>query len=386
MLSHQSTACRLPHAGLQRLYLFAPRLDSGCLLLPRIIRRRSEKKGLPPGTVVYVGEKKSEEVKIRIMDFNEAHFEEKEVDEVEECFPFRSKPTVTWINIDGVHEVDVIEKLGKHFNLHPLVLEDVANTGQRPKIEDFADYIFLVLKMLYYDEKERETKAEQVSLVLGSNWLISFQEREGDVFDSVRERIRSDKGRIRKMGGDYLIYALVDSVVDHYFQILERIGEKVEEIEDELVTNPAPETLHNIHDLKRQMIFLRKSVWPLREVINRLERWESPLVQKSTYIYLRDVYDHTIQVIDAIETFRDMVSGMLDIYLSSVSNRMNEVMKVLTIIATIFIPLTLVAGLYGMNFKYMPELEWSWGYPMVLLSMLIIGLLMVMYFRRKKWL
>jgi magnesium transporter len=361
-------------------------LDSRCVVLPRIIRRRSEKKGLPPGTVVYVGEKKSEEVKIRIMDFDEGHFEEKEVREVEESFPFKDKPTVTWINIDGVHEVDVIEKIGKQFNLHPLVLEDIANTGQRPKIEDFAEYIFLVLKMLYYDEKEGETKAEQVSLVLGANWLISFQEREGDVFDSVRERIRSDKGRIRKMGADYLIYALVDSVVDHYFQILEKIGEEVEEIEDELVTNPAPETLHKIHDLKRQMIFLRKSVWPLREVINRLERWESPLVHKSTYIYLRDVYDHTIQVIDAIETFRDMLSGMLDIYLSSVSNRMNEVMKVLTIIATIFIPLTLVAGIYGMNFEYMPELEWPWGYPMVLLGMLIIGLLMVMYFRRKRWL
>ncbi len=361
-------------------------MSPGCITLPRIIRRRSEKKGLPPGTVVYVGEKKSEEVKIRIIDFNETHFEEKEAREVEACFPFKDKPTITWINIDGVHEVDVVEKIGKHFNLHPLVLEDIANTGQRPKIEDFVNYIFLVLKMLYYDEKKGETNAEQVSLVLGPNWLISFQEREGDVFDSIRERIRSDKGRIRKMGADYLIYALVDSVVDNYFQILEKIGEDVEEIEDELVTNPTPETLHSIHDLKRQMIFLRKSVWPLREVINRLERWESSLIQKSTYIYLRDVYDHTIQVIDAIETFRDMLSGMLDIYLSSVSNRMNEVMKVLTIIATIFIPLTLVAGLYGMNFKYMPELDWPWSYPIVLLGMLGIGLLMIMYFRRKRWL
>jgi magnesium transporter len=312
--------------------------------------------------------------------------EEKEAKEVEECFPFKDKPTVTWINIDGIQRIDVIEKIGKHFNLHPLALEDIVNTGQRPKMEDFVDYIFVVLKMLYYDEKERETKAEQLSLVLGPNWVISFQENEGDVFDPIRERIRADKGRIRKMGADYLVYALIDAVVDNYFIILEKIGEKIEEIEDELVANPAPETLQAIHNLKRQMIFLRKSVWPLREVISRLERWESQLINKSTDIYLRDVYDHTIQVIDAIETFRDMLSGMLDIYLSSVSNRMNEVMKVLTIIATIFIPLTLVAGLYGMNFRYMPELEWPWGYPLVLFFMFAIGVLMLIYFRKKKWL
>ena len=336
--------------------------------------------------MVYVGEKKDGEVKIRVIDYDDAHLEEKDVQEVEECFPFKDKPTVTWINIDGVHRVDVIEKIGKHFNLHPLALEDIVNTGQRPKIEDFSDYVFIVLRMLYHDGRVSETQAEQLSLVLGSNWVITFQENAGDVFDSIRERVRSDKGRIRKMGADYLVYALVDAVVDNYFMILEKIGEDIEEIEDELVTNPSPETLQTIHNLKRQMIFLRKSVWPLREVISRLERWESPLIQKSTYIYLRDVYDHTIQVIDAIETFRDMLSGMLDIYLSSVSNRMNEVMKVLTIIATIFIPLTLVAGLYGMNFKYMPELEWPYGYPLVLLFMLTIGVLMVIYFRRKRWL
>ena len=366
--------------------MFSSRLGFGCVTIPRIVKRRAKKVGLPPGTVVYVGEEKSGEVKTRIIDYDDAHFEEKEVKEVEECFPFKDKPTVTWINIDGVHRVDVVEKIGKHFDLHPLVLEDIVNTGQRPKMEDFLDYIFIVMRMLYYDEKTSETKAEQLSLVLGPNWVITFQENEGDVFDSIRERVRSDKGRIRKMGADYLVYALLDSVVDNYFMILEKIGENIEEIEDELVTNPSPETLQTIHNLKRQMIFLRKSVWPLREVISRLERWESPLIQKSTYIYLRDVYDHTIQVIDAIETFRDMFSGMLDIYLSSVSNRMNEVMKVLTIIVIIFIPLTLVAGLYGMNFKYMPELEWPWGYPLVLLFMFTIGVLMVVYFRRKRWL
>jgi magnesium transporter len=335
---------------------------------------------------VYSGEKETGKVKITIIDYDEAQFQEKEAKSVEECFLFKDKPTVTWINIDGLHQVDIVEKIGRHFNLHPLVLEDIVNTGQRPKMEDFVDYIFVVLKMLYYDEKQNEAGAEQVSVILGSNYVISFQETEGDVFEPIRERIRMARGRIRKMGADYLVYALIDVIVDNYFIILEHIGEKIEDIEDTLVMNPEPETLQAIHNLKREMIFLRKSVWPLREVISRLERWESPLIDKSTDLYLRDVYDHTIQVIDAIETFRDMLSGMLDIYLSSVSNRMNEVMKVLTIIATIFIPLTLVAGIYGMNFRYMPELEHPWGYPVVFLTMFIIGILMVIYFRRKKWL
>jgi len=325
-------------------------------------------------------------VKITIIDYDEEKFQEKEVETIDEVFPFSDKSTATWINLDGIHQVDNIEKIGKHFKIHPLVLEDIMNTGQRPKMEDFNNYLFLVLKMLSYDEEENETKTEQVSLILSSNYVISFQENEGDVFDPIRERIRTDRGRIRKMGVDYLAYSLIDAIVDNYFMVLEKIGEKIEDIEDEMIKNPTPEVLHAIHRLKRELIFLRKSVWPLREVISRLERWESPLIDKSIDIYLRDVYDHTIQVIDALETFRDMLSGMLDIYLSSISNRMNEVMKVLTIIATIFIPLTLIAGIYGMNFRYMPELESPWGYPIVYMIMLAIGAVMLMYFRRKKWL
>ena len=236
-----------------------------------------------------------------------------------------------------------------------------------------------------FDGKENEAKSEQISIIFGADFVISFQEKEGDVFDAIRERLRSNKGRIRKLGTDYLAYSLIDAIVDNYFTILENLGEAIEEIEDRLVTNPTSETLQTIHDLKREMIFLRKSVWPLREVINRLERSESALINKSTFVYLRDVYDHTIQVMDAVETFRDMLSGMLDIYLSSVSNRMNEVMKVLTVIATIFIPLTFVAGIYGMNFRYMPELGQTWSYPAVLILMLVVALLMVVYFRRKKW-
>jgi magnesium transporter len=355
-------------------------------ITPRIIQKRSRKIGLPPGTPVYVGAKKIGKVRITIVDYDEGRFQEKEAKTVEECFPFKDKPTVTWINIDGVHQVDIIEKIGSQFNIHPLVLEDIVNAGQRPKMEDFIDYIFVVLKMLHYDAKENEIRAEQVSLILGSNFVISFQESEGDVFDPIRERIANDRGYVRRTGADYLAYALIDAIVDNYFIILEKLGGKIEETEDELVTNPTTETLQTIHNLKREMIFLRKSVWPLREVISRLERWESSLISKSLDKYLRDVYDHTIQVIDSIETFRDMLSGLLEIYLSSVSNRMNEIMKVLTIIATIAIPLTVITGIYGMNFQFMPELQWQWGYPIVLLAMLTLGVFMIMYFRRKKWL
>ncbi|MCP8304622.1 MAG: magnesium/cobalt transporter CorA [archaeon] len=354
--------------------------------MKKIFKKRSKKTGLPPGTLIHIGEKKIEKARITIIDYDEAQFQEKEAKKVEECFPYKDQPTVAWINVDGIHDVEIIEKIGNHFNLHPLLLEDILNTEQRPKMEDFEDYVFFVLKMLYYDEKENKIKVEQISLVLASNFVISFQESEGDVFNPVRERIRNGKGRIRKMGADYLAYALIDAIVDNYFIILEKLGEKIEDIEDELVTHPTSETLHAIHKLKREMIFLRKSVWPLREVVSKLERGESSLIKETTVIYLRDVYDHTIQVIDTIETFRDMLSGMLDMYLSSISNRMNEVMKVLTVIATIFIPLTLIASIYGMNFAYMPELESPWSYPMVLVGMFITGVLMLIYFKRKKWL
>jgi len=352
----------------------------------KLFRKTSKRAGLSPGTLVHDGDKKVEKAKITIIDFDATQFQEKEVDTVEECFPFRDTPTVTWINIDGLHEVGIIEKIGKHFSIHPLILEDILHTGQRPKMEDFEDYIFLVVKMFYYDEKDDEIKMEQVSLLLGSNFVISFQEREGDIFDPIRERIRNHKGRIRMMKADYLGYALLDTIVDNYFIILEKVGENIENMEEELVTRPTPETLQTIHNLKRELIVLRKSIWPLREVVNSLERGESPLINEATGVYLRDVYDHTIQVIDTIETFRDMVSGMLDIYLSSISNKMNEVMKVLTIIATIFIPLTFVAGIYGMNFEFMPELKWHWGYFAALLVMVAVAVIMVFYFRRKRWL
>ncbi len=355
--------------------------------MPRFLKRVSKKIGLSPGALVHIGKKKIEKVRIKLIDYDEKQLQEKEPKSIEECLPFKDLPTVTWVNIDGLHDIKVMEKIGKHFSLHPLVLEDILNTEQRPKIEDFDDYIFIVLKMLYCDEGDAEIRAEQVSIILGSNFVLSFQERAGDIFNPLRERITNAKGRVRKMGPDYLAYCLLDAIVDNYFVVLERLGEQIEGMEEELVTNPTPETLQTLHNLKREMIFLRKSVRPLREVVSRLERGESPLIKESTGIYLRDIYDHTIQVIDTVETFRDMLSGMLDIYLSSVSNRMNEVMKVLTIIATIFIPLTFVAGIYGMNFEYMPELKWHWVYPRAFwIVMAGIAGFMLFYFRRKRWL
>ena len=347
--------------------------------------RFTKKPGLAPGTLVHVGEKKVEKVRIRMIDYDEANLEEREMETLEECVPYKDKPTVTWINIDGIHEVDIIEKIGNNFGLHPLVLEDIVHTGQRPKMEDFESYIFIVMKMLSYDEEENQIKEEQFSLVLGQNYIITFQERVGDVFELVRNRLRKSKGRIRKRPPDYLAYALIDAVVDHYFIVLEKFGERVESLEEELMTNPIPETLQTIHRLKREMIFLRKSIWPLREVVNRLFKGEDELVTETARLYFKDVYDHTIQIIETVESFRDMLSGMVDLYLSVVSSRMNEVMKVLTIIATIFIPATFIAGVYGMNFEFMPELTWPWGYAFAWSVMLLIMLSMLAFFKKKKW-
>jgi magnesium transporter len=355
--------------------------------MKRSIRKRSQKAGLPPGTLVHIGRQPAEKAKITVIDYDETQFVEEKFDSIEACFAFRNKPTVTWINIDGIHESEIIEKMGACFNLHPLVLEDIQNTEQRPKIESYTDYLYIVLKMLYFDEAANAVSTEQVSLIVGQNYVISLQEGlEGDVFGQLRERLRNEKGRARKLGADYLAYSLIDAIVDNYFSILERLGEKIELLEERLVSNPTTTTLHDIHYLKREMIYLRKAVWPLREVVSIFSRTDSDIVQESTRIYLRDVYDHTIQVIDTVESYRDMVSGMLDIYLSSVSNRLNAVMKVLTVIATIFMPLTFLAGVYGMNFKHMPELEWHYGYFILWGIMIAIAVWMLAFFRRKKWL
>jgi magnesium transporter len=351
--------------------------------MARIAKKISRKAGLPPGSLVYVGEKGEKKFKVILAAYNHDAYSEKALASLDDC-PGLAEGRVTWLDINGLHHIRHLEKLGECFALHPLVLEDILNTNQRPKIEDYGDYLYVVLKILAYREETRELSSEQLSLILGRNFVISLHESDEALFDPIRERLRA-RGKIRRAGADYLAYSLMDLVVDHYFVILEQYGEIIEDLEEELVSDPAPQTVHRIHQLKRSMILLRRSVWPLREVLSQLERRESPLIQEATTLYLKDVYDHVIQVMDTIETFREMLSGMLDVYLSSVSNRLNEVMKVLTIIATLFIPLTFVAGVYGMNFEYMPELKWRWGYFAILGLMAAISVVMFLFFRKKKW-
>ncbi|MEM2918870.1 MAG: magnesium/cobalt transporter CorA [Candidatus Altiarchaeota archaeon] len=345
---------------------------------------RAKKIGLAPGALIHIGKKKIEEVRITLIEYDEKNFHEKRIENIEDCFKISESHKIKWINIDGLSNVGIIKRIGEEFGIHQLILEDILTTDQRPKIEDFGNYIYTVLRMLSYGDENR-IKSEQVSLILGQNFLITFQESVGDVFNPVRERLKKEKSNIRNMGADYLFYSLIDVIVDNYFIILENIGGIIEELEDEIITNPSTNTLKKVYNLKREMLLLRKSVWPLREVVNGVERSTSNVIHKQTRIYLRDLYDHIIQIIDTIETFREMLSGMIDIYLSSISNKLNEVMKVLTIIATVFIPLTFIAGIYGMNFKYMPELEWEFGYPLVLIIMLSVAIIMISYFKKKKW-
>lgn len=354
--------------------------------MARLVKRMSKKAGLPPGALVGLGGEPAGEARITLFDYTKADFEERELRTVQDCFPYKGKRSVSWINVDSVQHVNIVREIGEHFDLHPLVLEDIVTPAQRPKMEDFGEYLYIVLNMLRVDEHKSGLVAEQVSLILGPDYVISFQEVPGDVFEPVRERIRHSKGRVRQMGADYLAYSLIDAIVDNYFSTLEWFGDKMEQMEEGLITEPTSEMLQTLHSLKREILFLKKSIWPLRELVNGLTRGESRLIGEGTVIYLRDVYDHTIQVIDTMESLREMIAGMRDTYLSSVSNRMNDVMKVLTIIATIFIPITFVAGIYGMNFEFMPELHWPWGYFSALGLMGAISLTMVIYFRRKGWL
>ncbi|MBN1870657.1 MAG: magnesium/cobalt transporter CorA [Candidatus Omnitrophica bacterium] len=352
--------------------------------MTRVFKKFSGKLGLPHGADRDDTETKKEII-ITIFDYDSKQCREKALDKVEESFPFKGSPTVTWINIEGI-DPKIVQKIDDNFGVHPLVSEDIVISGQRPKMEDYGDYIFIVLRMIYFSVKFNEIIDEQTSLILGPNFVISFQEKEGDVFDPIRQRIREGKGRLRIMGADYLAYALLDAVVDNYYAILEKRGEDIEKLEDEIMAYPRNGIGQEIHQLKRDMNYLRKQIWPLREVINGLQRNESKLIKKQTAIYLRDVYDHTIQIIDTIESFRDMLSGLHDIYLSSISNKMNEIMRILTVFAVIFIPLTFIAGVYGMNFEFMPELKWRYGYFMVLGFMACVGIGMVVFFKKKHWL
>ena len=347
------------------------------------MQRKRKTPGTSPGSLVYSGVERTAPVSARLTSYNKEDLEDRTVEDVSEVLPL-STSQVTWLAIDGVHNIAVISRLGETLQLHPLLLEDLIHTRQRPKLEDWHDHLFLVLR--FFELGPQGVQDEQVSLLLGQHYVVSLTERPGTLFDPVRARIQEGRGRIRTLGADYLLYALLDAVVDHYFVVLDAVGEKVESLEELVLEEATQETLEAMHDLKSDMIQLRKSVWPLREVVNGLLRKDSGLISEPTKVFLRDVHDHTIQVVDMIESYRDSVNSTLDIYLSLTSKKLNEVMKVLTIIATIFMPMTLIVGIYGMNFDYMPELHMAWAYPAVWGIMFLIGLGMVLYFRKKDWL
>ncbi len=351
----------------------------------RFLHRRTHTVGLPPGTVVHVGLPAVEHSEVRAVVYQPDRVDESRPTGDTQLSELRSEKGVIWIDVTGVHDPQVIEQVGRAFDMHPLALEDVATTDQRPKIEEYDGQLFIVARMLSYDTDSREMSAEQLSIVLGDNFVISFHERPGNMVDSVLERIRKGRGRIRRMGADYLAYALLDTVVDHYFVVLDELGEVMEDLEDQLLETQSDEPPRELHRLKRELLFMRKSVWPLREVCYRLQRGEPPL-HEEVGLYFRDLSDHTVQVIDTVETYRDVTSGLMDLYLSTLSNRTNAVMKVLTIIATLFMPATLLVGIYGMNFKDMPELQWRWGYPTVWGVIVISMVGMIVWFRRRRWL
>lgn len=340
---------------------------------------RIKEPGLPPGSLIYTG-KKDVETKITVFQYNKETYDEKLTNK---CPQFKNDATIKWIKINGFSQIEILKEISSCFNLHSLVLEDILNTNQRPKIEDYDDYLYLVLKLFNKSSKRIITK--QISFILKKDLLISFQDDDDNIFQTIIDRIKTKETPIRKKGADYLLYSLIDTIIDSYYLNLEQLEDEVEIIEEDLIENPQRDVLQKIHNIKKDLITLRKAIWPIREMLSNIESYEYSLIDKSTNYYFRDVYDHSIQVYDTLESFRDRISEMLDIYLSSTSNKLNEIVRVLTVISTIFVPLTFIAGLYGMNFRFMPEITHPYGYPGVLIIMFFISVSMLIYFRRKKW-
>lgn len=349
------------------------------------VSRRGIKTGAPPGTLMHIGRDRTNGIIITRCVYDENNYSEEKDIPLHDLFAGRKEGSVEWINFDGIHDVKVIEEIGNHYSIDMLVLEDIVNSTQRPKIEDYTDYVHIVLKMLTCNSRTNEIESEQVSFVFNSKMVLSFQEKNTDDFETVRDRIRKN-GKIRRMGTDYLVYSLLDYIIDNYFLVLEKTGEKIELLEDEVLTSSSKDTIKKIHELKREIIAIKKLVWPMRDILGILIKPENEFINESLIMYLRDAYDHIMEIIETIEAYKDFMAGLHDIYLSNISQRMNEIMKVLTLISTIFIPLTFLAGLYGMNFKNMPELELRYGYYVLLFIMLVLALGMIKYYRKKKWL
>lgn len=352
----------------------------------KFFSKKFKKVGMEPGTLIHIGEKKLDDTVMTIMNFNEKTVEEKATKEIEECRASSQNSSLTWINVDGLHQVELIKKIGECFSIHPMILEDILNTDQRPKFEDMLDYQHITLKHLIFSEKKDEILSEQISFILGKNFVLSFREGKNEVFESVRTRIHRGTGRIRKSGSEYLLYSLLDAVIDQYYLVLEQIGKRLEDVEDEVFSNSGKETLHRIHLYRRGLLYLQNVISPLREIVTDLIECESYPMHESMKTYWRDLRDHVIQIDDAIDNCRDFLSSTTDLYFSNISNKMNEIMKVLTVIATIFIPLSFIAGVYGMNFPNMPELQWKWSYPVLWMIMISIVGVMLYYFRKRDWL
>lgn len=352
--------------------------------MSRLTKKHSKKQGSPPGSLIYIGERDNSEQKITVVSYNQDNLFEKKETSLGEAITHISKKSVTWINVSGIHEPKVIETLGHRFNWSPLVMEDILNTGQRPKCDDYKDYLYLVLRFFHKCDNLK-IDDQQFSLVLGTNYVITFMESTDEILDPVRVRIRRNGSRMRYQGVDYLAYAIIDTIVDSTFTTLEKIDDEVEKLENELFTNPSPKTIFNIQRFRKEIALLRKNLWPMREAISGLERKENALVTDNTRYFLRDVHDHLVLMIETIEGFRDVLAGMIDIYLSTINLKMNEIMKVLTIMTTLFVPLTFIASIYGMNFEIMPELHNPYGYPIVLGVMAAVAMSMLYFFHRKKW-
>lgn len=354
--------------------------------MPESLSSISEKAGMPPGSLVHVGDVLETECRITLIDYSREGIEEQTVSSIEELLPYKDRDTVTWVTIEGLKNVTLIESIGIAFNIHPLVLEDILNTHQRPKFEEYDNYLYIVLKGLSLGDERLSVYYEQISIIVLDNFIFTFKEVQDDLFGPINKRLKNDKGKIRSLGTDYLTYAILDMIVDQNFVLLETLDEFLDSVEDELLTNPTTKTLTHIQKIKRELISIRRSVLPVRDLLNAMLRSDSPLIHERVHIYLRDVHDHALRISESIESYRDILSGLLDIYVSSVSNKMNEIMKILTVFASIFIPLTFIAGIYGMNFEYMPELKWKWAYPALWVSFITIPIVLLVYFRKKRWL
>ncbi len=353
--------------------------------MARFFRKRDQLKGQVPGSLIFVGTKKVEQTSIHVIDYDSERLIERDFTDVNQIKDLHSSSACSWINIYGLHDIEVINQIGSRYGLHSMVLEDVLNTGQRPKLEDFDDVLFLVLKMFRYDPEEEIVHAEQLSMVIGNGVLITFQEQKGDVFEAVRERIRKMKGRIRQLGVDYLAYALLDTVVDNYVSVIERIGERVEELDERVLEDPDKEIIADISLAKREINYMRKSIRPARDAILQLGKLDTDLIRDYMVPFLKDLQDLTTHATEVVEIYREMLTDQMNVYHSSLSNRMNDVMKVLTIFAAIFIPLTFIAGIYGTNFEYFPELHYRYSYFVFWGVIIVVALGMLIFFKKKKW-